>query len=146
MLSTVLLSGRVFAEIVISGNAEWLRWLESRQRSSSICVSQLSLIKATRMVQERVGAERVHPHGMLEQFAKRHLRLHTVLGIASVRLSLYNELARRLGRDDLELFGVCAAIQNRYEYCCWNEEDRSATQGLWSELVVRVFESYLVEI
>ena len=79
MKSIALLSWRVIAEIVMADKPEWLKWLEDQQRSSSLLVSQFSLIKASSFIQKKLSAGPINPNGLLERFVRRHLLPHNVI-------------------------------------------------------------------
>jgi hypothetical protein len=129
-----LLSSRTLAEIALSENIAWLRWLEVRQRSNSLLVSQFSLIKASRLVQAKLQLGPIRPDGVLERFAKRYLMPQSIVGSRSVSAARYNMLAARNGLDDLELFSICLSIQNEYDYICWDENEQAWAVSLDGQL------------
>lgn len=141
MSSIALLSWRVVAEIAMSDRAEWLEWLADRRGSGGLLVSQFSLIKASSFIQKKLKAGPISPNGLLERFAKRHLLPHNVVDARNVSPTLYNVLARRHGKDDLELLSICIALQNHYEYYCWDSDEVNFVVRLAPKLVAKLFET-----
>jgi hypothetical protein len=140
MVSVALLSWRAIAEITMSNNSRQLSWLAKRQTTNSLIVSQFSLIKASRFIQKQLNDGPIRPDGLLERFAKQHLATHSIASCSNVSSALYNSLAEKYGTDDLELFAVCIAIQNDYEYICWNRDEIRLVKRLAPSLVSKMFE------
>ena len=139
-ISVALLSWRVVAEIAMSNDSRLVAWLNERQRASSVVISQFSLIKASRHVQTRRNLGPVNPSGLLERFAQHHLLPQVVIGAGSVPGALFNSLAVRHGSDDLELFAMCLALQNDYEYVCWDTNELELVGSVAPDLRLSIFE------
>jgi hypothetical protein len=130
----------------MSSNEAWLSWLVDGQRSSSVLVSQFSMIKAFSYIDQRLSARLFDSRGVLDRFAKRYLARHAIIGAVDATPELYTSLARRYGNDDLELFAICLAIRNDYEYLCWDNDELSGAALLAPELVSKLFSIAVDEI
>jgi hypothetical protein len=134
-----LLSWRVIAEIAMSENSEWLVWLDASQRSSRLVISQFSLIRASSYIQRSLGKNCIHPQGLLERFVRQHLQSHTVIDARHISAPLYNELAAKIGKDDLELFALSLALRNSYTYLCWDNNELTQAVQIASGLLADTF-------
>lgn len=140
-----ILSWRSFTTLVFATGDVTRTWVDRQVAAGSLHISRYTALKAISYIQLDRNMDLPDAFTIVQSYVRRFFTPEAIADTSAVTARLYTRIASRAGFDDLEIFAICFAIENSYEYVCDSIAEAEFARSLNGELLTTILPELINE-